>query len=239
MNDKKFLILAVVLAALLLTLSLLKMPGKITNKDAIKFKEEYENLNGKTNENSKKKYRTVKIDSKNKIVYSSAKEVLKMMEEKKSFVVYFGFDSCPWCRSVVENVSKISKELDEDIYYVDVKEIRDVYELDDENKPKLTKEGDKNYLKLIKKLDSVLKEYNLTTDDDNEVKVGEKRIYAPNIVSIIDGSAKELTTGLSDKQTDGYMTLTDEMKQESYKKIKKVVQEVVNHNNTCDLDKGC
>ena len=161
MNDKKFLILAVVLAALLLTLSLLKMPGKITNKDAIKFKEEYENLNGKTNENSKKKYRTVKIDSKNKIVYSSAKEVLKMMEEKKSFVVYFGFDSCPWCRSVVENVSKISKELDEDIYYVDVKEIRDVYELDDENKPKLTKEGDKNYLKLIKKLDSVLKEYTL------------------------------------------------------------------------------
>ena len=239
MNDKKFLILAVVLAALLLTLSLLKMPGKITNKDAIKFKEEYENLNGKTNENSKKKYRTVKIDSKNKIVYSSAKEVLKMMEEKKSFVVYFGFDSCPWCRSVVENVSKISKELDEDIYYVDVKEIRDVYELDDENKPELTKEGDKNYLKLIKKFDSVLKEYTLTTDDDNEVKVGEKRIYAPNIVSIIDGSAKELTTGLSDKQTDGYMNLTDEMKQESYKKIKKVVQEVVNHNNTCDLDKGC
>ena len=239
MNDKKFLILAVVLAALLLTLSLLKMPGKITNKDAIKFKEEYENLNGKTNENSKKKYRTVKIDSKNKIVYSNAKEVLKMMEEKKSFVVYFGFDSCPWCRSVVENVSKISKEQDEDIYYVDVKEIRDVYELDDENKPELTKEGDKNYLKLIKKLDSVLKEYTLTTDDDNEVKVGEKRIYAPNIVSIIDGSAKELTTGLSDKQTDGYMNLTDEMKQESYKKIKKIVQEVVNHNNTCDLDKGC
>ena len=239
MNDKKFLILAVVLASLLLTLSLLKMPGKITNKDAIKFKEEYENLNGKTNENSKKKYRTVKIDSKNKIVYSNAKEVLKMMEEKKSFVVYFGFDSCPWCRSVVENVSNISKELDEDIYYVDVKEIRDVYELDDENKPELTKEGDKNYLKLIKKLDSVLKEYTLTTDDDNEVKVGEKRIYAPNIVSIIDGSAKELTTGLSDKQTDGYITLTDEMKQESYKKIKKIVQEVVNHNNTCDLDKGC
>lgn len=239
MNDKRFLILAVVLAALLLALSLLKMPGKITNKDAIKFKEEYENLNGKTNENSKKKYRTVKIDSKNKIVYSSAKEVLKMMEEKKSFVVYFGFDSCPWCRSVVENVSKISKELDEDIYYVDVKEIRDVYELDDENKPKLTKEGDKNYLKLIKKLDSVLKEYTLTTADDNEVQVGEKRIYAPNIVSVIDGEAKELTTGLSGKQTDGYMTLTDEMKQESYKKIKKVVQEVVNHNNTCDLDKGC
>lgn len=239
MNDKRFLILAVVLAALLLTLSLLKMPGKITNKDAIKFKEEYENLNGKINENSKKKYRTVKIDSKNKIIYSSDKEVLKMMEEKKSFVVYFGFDSCPWCRSVVENVSKISKELDEDIYYVDVKEIRDVYELDDENKPKLTKEGDKNYLKLIKKLDSVLKEYTLTTADDNEVQVGEKRIYAPNIVSVIDGEAKELTTGLSDKQTDGYMTLTDEMKQESYKKIKKVVQEVVNHNTTCDLDKGC
>lgn len=239
MNDRKFLILAIVLATLLLALSLLKIPNKILDKDAIKFKEEYENLNGKINENSKNKYRTVKIDSKNKIIYSSAKEVLKMMEEKKSFVVYFGFDSCPWCRSVVENVSKISKELDENIYYVDVKEIRDVCELDDENKVKLTKEGDKNYLKLIKKLDSVLKEYTLTTDDDNDVKVGEKRIYAPNVVSIIDGSAKELTTGISDKQTDGYMTITDEMKQESYKKIKKVVQEVVTYNSTCNLDKAC
>ena len=39
----------------------------------------------------------------------------------------------------------------------------------------------------------------------------EKRIYAPNIVVVKDGKAITLTSGISEKQTNGYMELTDEM----------------------------
>ena len=237
-DNKLFMIIVTILAAIVLVLNIQKVISNNSQTDGIKFKEEYEKLNGKKNDQGKK-YREITIDSKNKIVYKTTEEVLDLIDKKKSFVLYFGFDTCPWCRSVVPTLASISKELNQEVYYIDVKDIRDTFELDDDNKPKLVKKGSKDYSKLLEKLEPVLEDYTLTDSDNNEIKVGEKRIYAPSIVSVIDGKAKELTTGISDKQTDGYMKLTKEMKKETYNKIKKVLKQVSDKNNTCDLDKGC
>ena len=235
-DNKLFMIIVTILAAVVLVLNIQKV---ITdNTDNIKFKEEYEKLNGKKNDQGKK-YREITIDSKNKMVYKTTEEVLNLIDKQKSFVLYFGFDTCPWCRSVVPTLASISKELNQEVYYIDVKDIRDTFELDDDNKPKLVKKGSKDYSKLLEKLEPVLEDYTLTDSDNNEIKVGEKRIYAPNIISVINGEAKELTTGISDKQTEGYMKLTKEMEKETYNKIKKVLKQVKDKNSTCDLDKGC
>ena len=237
-DNKLFMIIVTVLAAIVLVLNIQKVISNNSQTDGIKFKEEYEKLNGKKNDQGKK-YREITIDSKNKMVYKTTEEVLNLIDKKKSFVLYFGFDTCPWCRSVVPTLASISKELNQEVYYIDVKDIRDTFELDDDNKPKLVKKGSKDYSKLLKKLEPVLEDYTLTDSDNNEIKVGEKRIYAPSIVSVIDGKAKELTTGISDKQTDGYMKLTKEMEKETYNKIKKVLKQVTDKSNTCYLDKGC
>lgn len=237
-DNKLFMIIVTVLAAIVLVLNIQKVISNNSQTDGIKFKEEYEKLNGKKNDQGKK-YREITIDSKNKIVYKTTEEVLELIDKKKSFVLYFGFDTCPWCRSVVPTLASVSKELNQEVYYIDVKDIRDTFELDDDNKPKLVKKGSKDYSKLLEKLESVLEDYTLTDSDNNEIKVGEKRIYAPSIVSVIDGKAKELTTGISDKQTDGYMKLTKEMEKDTYNKIKKVLKQVSDKNNTCYLDKGC
>ena len=237
-DNKLFMIIVTVLAAIVLVLNIQKVISNNSQTDGIKFKEEYEKLNGKKNDQGKK-YREITIDSKNKMVYKTTEGVLNLIDKKKSFVLYFGFDTCPWCRSVVPTLASISKELNQEVYYIDVKDIRDTFELDDDNKPKLVKKGSKDYSKLLEKLESVLEDYTLTDSDNNEIKVGEKRIYAPSIVSVIDGKAKELTTGISDKQTDGYMKLTKEMEKETYNKIKKVLKQVSDKNNTCYLDKGC
>lgn len=237
-DNKLFMIIVTVLAAIVLVLNIQKVISNNSQTDGIKFKEEYEKLNGKKNDQGKK-YREITIDSKNKIVYKTTEEVLNLIDKKKSFVLYFGFDTCPWCRSVVPTLASISKELNQKVYYIDVKDIRDTYELDDDNKPKLVKKGSKDYSKLLEKLEPVLEDYTLTDSDNNEIKVGEKRIYAPNIISVINGEAKELTTGISDKQTEGYMKLTKEMEKETYDKIKKVLKQVKDKNSTCDLDKGC
>lgn len=237
-DNKLFMIIVTVLAAIVLVLNIQKVISNNSQTDGIKFKEEYEKLNGKKNDQGKK-YREITIDSKNKIVYKTTEEVLNLIDKKKSFVLYFGFDTCPWCRSVVPTLASISKELNQEVYYIDVKDIRDTFELDDDNKPKLVKKGSKDYSKLLEKLEPVLEDYTLTDSDNNEIKVGEKRIYAPSIVSVIDGKAKELTTGISDKQTDGYMKLTKEMEKDTYNKIKKVLKQVSDKNNTCYLDKGC
>lgn len=237
-DNKLFMIIVTILAAIVLVLNIQKVISNNSQTDGIKFKEEYEKLNGKKN-NQGKKYREITIDSKNKMVYKTTEEVLDLIDKKKSFVLYFGFDTCPWCRSVVPTLASISKELNQEVYYIGVKDIRDTFELDDDNKPKLVKKGSKDYSKLLEKLEPVLEDYTLTDSDNNEIKVGEKRIYAPSIVSVIDGKAKELTTGISDKQTDGYMKLTKEMEKETYNKIKKVLKQVSDKNNTCYLDKGC
>lgn len=237
-DNRLFMIIVTVLAAIVLVLNIQKVISNNSQTDGIKFKEEYEKLNGKKNDQGKK-YREITIDSKNKMVYKTTEEVLNLIDKKKSFVLYFGFDTCPWCRSVVPTLASISKELNQEVYYIDVKDIRDTFELDDDNKPKLVKKSSKDYSKLLEKLEPVLEDYTLTDSDNNEIKVGEKRIYAPSIVSVIDGKAKELTTGISDKQTDGYMKLTKEMGKETYNKIKKVLKQVSDKNNTCHLDKGC
>ena len=237
-DNKLFMIIVTVLAAIVLVLNIQKVISNNSQTDGIKFKEEYEKLNGKKNDQGKK-YREITIDSKNKMVYKTTEEVLDLIDKKKSFVLYFGFDTCPWCRSVVPTLASISRELNQEVYYIDVKDIRDTFELDDDNKPKLVKKGSKDYSKLLEKLEPVLEDYTLTDSDNNEIKVGEKRIYAPSIVSVIDGKAKELTTGISDKQTDGYMKLTKEMEKGTYNKIKKVLKQVSDKNNTCYFDKGC
>lgn len=237
-DNKLFMIIVTILAAIVLVLNIQRVISNNSQTDGIKFKEEYEKLNGKKNDQGKK-YREITIDSKNKMVYKTTEEVLNLIDKKKSFVLYFGFDTCPWCRSVVPTLASISKELNQEVYYIDVKDIRDTFELDDDNKPKLVKKGSKDYSKLLEKLEPVLEDYTLTDSDNNEIKVGEKRIYAPSIVSVIDGKAKELTTGISDKQTDGYMKLTKEMEKGTYNKIKKVLKQVSDKNNTCYLDKGC
>ena len=67
----------------------------------------------------------------------------------------------------------------------------------------------------------------------------KKRIYAPTVISIVDGKVEDMTTGISDAQTDAYMKLTDEMKKETYNKFKCVLECVTENKNSCSIDKKC
>ena len=163
-----------------------------------------------------------------------------MMEDEESFVVYFGFSSCPWCRSIIETLLEVSNELDiKNIYYVDVKDIRDVLKLDDNNEVITSKEGTDDYYKLLDKLSNVLDDYTLTDKEGNEISTNTKRIYAPNIVAIVDGIATKMTTGISDKQTDAYMELSDEIKNDSYDMIKCTLECLKEEVKVCTMDKKC
>ncbi len=212
-----------IVSIVMVTLALLVLGGcgKKDNvvTDAMKFKEEYESLNGKSND-AGKLYRELNISEDNPFVYATAKEIVEKIDNGETFIVYFGFKSCPWCRSMLETLIKVAKdEKISKVYYVDVLNLRDSYTLDG-NKPVKSKEGSAGYDELLDRLDSVLSDYTLTNEKGKTIKVGEKRIYAPNVVSVVSGNPEKLTTGLSDAETDSYMELTDEMKDEMYEKIK-------------------
>ena len=181
------------------------------------FKEDYESVNGKENA-SGKIHRTISIPEDNVFVMSSASEVLKKINNKDSFYVFFGSKLCPWCRSTIEKANEVAIEKGvSKIYYVDIWDsegneiLRDKYKLDDNNKPVLEKEGAAEYQEFLKAFDSLLTEYTLTDKNNNKISVGEKRIYAPNYVYIENGVAKKLVTGISEKQKDSREELTDEI----------------------------
>ncbi len=190
-----------------------------SNKNALKFKEDYEGINGK--EIGEKKYREVSIDKDNPFVEVSAEKILKMIEDKKTFYVYFGDKKCPWCRSVIEKAIKVSKDYDVDkIYYVSIWDddfneiLRDKYKLDDKGK--------------------VESDYTLTDSNNKEVKVGEKRIYAPNFIYINEGKVVKMTEGISEKQKDAFQELSDEILDDE----EKLFKDFFNNSTQCSKD-GC
>ncbi|MBP5678252.1 MAG: hypothetical protein J6X28_00290 [Bacilli bacterium] len=213
---KKFLTIILLLVVII---SLTGCDNVDKSSDAYQFKEEYESLNGEDNGNGKT-IRTVEIPVDNPMKYASTDEIVEKMENKESFVVYFGFAKCPWCRSMIEEFIRSAQDNKIDtIYYVDVLEVRDMYQLDDEGVVQQVKEGTKGYMKLIDLMGDVLSDYTLEKDGE-KVEVGEKRIYAPNVVAVVDGQAEKMVEGTSEKLTDPYMKLTEEMKEESYKSFK-------------------
>ena len=186
--------------------------------DAYKFKTEYESLNGKETGYNDNVYRSLNIAKDNKIIYSSAEEIVKKIDKNETFVVYFGFSKCPWCRSMIENLISVSKSYDQEVYYVDVLEIRDKIEYKD-GELKTTTEGDKNYMKLLDLMGDVLSDYKVTDSDGNEYDTNEKRIYAPNVVTVIQGKATKMVEGVSEDLKDPYGKITKKMNEESKKQL--------------------
>lgn len=233
LNTKKMVLIGVVLFLIGMVCGIyvgLKEP----KTDAYKFKKEYEALNGKTREKDKQTIRSIKISKNNPMIYSNEDEILEKMEKGETFAVYFGFTDCPWCRSVLPTLLEVAKDLDiNQIYYVNVKEIRDIIEYKDGELVK-TFEGTKGYNKLLEKLDELLKPYVVKDAEQNEIETGEKRIFAPNILSVINGKPEKLTVGKSSLQTDGYMELTDEMKKEMYNEIKCTLKCVKENQAVCE-----
>lgn len=229
---KRFIKLFMVLVIIVMTFGCTKKE----EQDGYKFKIEYEKLNGEVSE-SGKEIRSIKIDEDNPFVYATASDIVKKINDKDTFIVYFGFSSCPWCRSIIPTLVDVLEDNKVDkIYYVDVLDIRDKYELDSKNVAKKTKDGSKDYDELIKLLDSVLDEYTLKNSKGKEIKVKEKRIYAPNIVTVVKGTPKEKVTGIPKDLEDPYMTLSEEMIEDSYNQLECAVK-CLNEKNTCD--KSC
>ncbi len=233
---KKIITISIFAALLLIgVLTGCKKEEKKENKEAIKFKEEYESFNDKSNDYFS--YRNLTIDKDNPFVFSTDEEIVKMIENKESFIVYFGDPQCPWCRSVIGQAIKSAKEYKVDkIYYVRFwdgfheEKIRDVYELDKKNKPVLKQEGSEAYSKLLKYLDNVLSDYTLKTKDGKTVKVGEKRIFLPNFIKIVGGKAEILVEGISESQKEFNGELTEDILKEEKELFDKIFSNVCTTN---------
>ena len=191
-----------------------RMP--IFTTDAERFKYEYESVNGTRDDNGMKA-RTLTVPSNNSVIYASYSEIIDLMEQGDSFAVYFGFAKCPWCRACLEAILESAADCAvSPLYYVDVHTSRDTYELKN-GKAVKTEEGEEGYARLLPKFENVLSDYIIYDADENEIQTGEKRIYAPNLIIVKDGTAVKLAddNGLLDNP---YGDVTEEV----YQKMKKI-----------------
>lgn len=220
------------LGVLLIIASLFLLTGCVDkNSDAYKFKKEYESINNKDNGHGNK-YRELNISNDNPFIYSTAEEILEKTNKKETFIVYFGFKECPWCRSIIEELINVAKDRNiEKIYYVDVKDIRDVKEKDESGNIKTIKEGNSAYMELVEKFSNVLEDYTL-----NGESIGEKRIYAPNVIAVSNGQAIQMETGISEELKDPYSKLTSKMKKYTYNKFKCIIKCIEEASTTCQKD---
>lgn len=189
---------------------------KVSLTDAELFKQDYESLNKQINENNQKVYPSVWIPKDNVINYTTIDEALDILKDQTG-VIYFGSPSCPWCRNMVSVLLNAANSTGlAQIYYVDTTDIRDEYELDNQNNPVLKKEGAEGYNDLLEALDPILEDYVLETDDEKSIEVGEKRLYVPLVVFVKNGKIIGSHLDTVESQTDPYETLNNEQTEQLF-----------------------
>lgn len=145
------------------------------NSDAIKFYNEYGNV---TN-----------IKEDNIYTYASKEKVLDLLDHGTG-VIYFGYSTSDWCKSIVTTLEEAAKEAKEDkIYYYNIKNDRDELSINENNEIVTEKHGTAFYRELLKELDDVISPYLLEDEEGKKVDTEEKRIYVPLVVFVKDGKA--------------------------------------------------
>lgn len=204
----------------------------LNDNDALKFRNEYMELNDKVNANGQV-YPTVTISETNTVKYASPKKAVELLKEGTG-IIYFGFSTCPWCRSLIPSLIDIAEKKNETIYYVDVYEMRSTFKLEGSKINKI-KEGTKEYKELLKLLDSELEKFVLEDESGNKYDTGEKRLYAPTVVAFNKGKITAFHEGTVDSQESGYTKLTQTEKAELESILTKLIDS--KNKDVCQTDK--
>ena len=171
-------------------------------EDALRFKKEYEDVNGTSREKDGMLFNNVDIPEQNPIQYINIDEFVDILNNK-SGIVFLSSPTCPYCRASISSLLKAAKELKmTTIYYYDIS--KDENETDSENEIQ------------------ELKRYGIITENEegkNAWKIPQLlNIKDKKIVSSANGAMYELENG----QTK-YDKLTQIQENDIYNIYKKVL----------------
>ena len=195
----------------------------IQKTDAIKVKEEYALYNNQINENNQRTYPFVNLADNNLFKISNEEEIIDILTNKTG-LIYFGYATDAYCRTLMPILDKVSLENQLDnIYYLNIEYIRDLIELDDRGEPIKKEEGTKGYYKIMEILNDNLDEYILNNQEYKDVDAKEKRIIAPTMVAVKDGEILKIHVKTLPSQKSGF----DELDIEEEKELEKIVTDLI------------
>ena len=197
--------------------------------DAIKFRNEYMELNDKMNDETDKVYTTVNISKTNTVKYLSDNEIIDLLENGIG-LIYFGEATSSWCRSIITYLTEIAEEKKETIYYLDISKIRSLFEINNDKISKI-KEGSKTYYKILSILDEYLEDYYLIDELGNRYNTNEKRLTLPTIIMVNDGEIVGFHEGTVSTQESG----SDKLNSEEIEELKEIITQIINSKKTNDV----
>ncbi len=160
-----------------------------------------------TNSDANKFSKEYNISSDNSFVYKTDKEIINILKHGTG-VIYLGFPECPWCQEYVKHLDEVARsDKVEKIYYLNILDIR--------------KNNTKEYQEIV----SILNDY---LDYDEE---GNKRIYVPCTVAVLDGNIVGYDATTSN-DTKGYDTPSEYFENEDLQGFKDKL-----HNMFLETDK--
>ena len=126
-------------------------------------------------------------------------EALSFFSEKKSGILFFGYEQCPYCQQAKPILAKVSKKEKQTIYYIKVR---------DENKNLLYTDQQREQLAQL--IPNYMQE---NEDEDNKLW-----LYVPLVLSIKDGDATDGHEGT----VKGHDASKRKMTKKEKKKLKKI-----------------
>lgn len=208
---------------ILMLVTLLLLVG-CTNKfnwtetsDSLKFKKEYESLNGEKNA-SGNEYLKIEVPSANPIKYLTIEETLGFLENGTG-ILYFGRPGCPYCRSTINSLFEFAKENEvETIYYYNPEEIRN--------------EETEEYKIILEKLDEFLKvDISSQKEEDNDFDPTLKRLAVPDVYFINKG---RVVRNYNESRSEFRNELTKEQVKEMKKIYSDLYSDYIDALSMCD-----
>lgn len=158
-----------------------------STEDALRFKTEYEALNGEKIE--------LTIPANNPMKYINVKEAVEVLKNG-SAIMYIGYPSCTPCRTAVPNIIEVAKQLNiGEVLYLNIKEYDNSFKVQDGEVVK-TREEAEGYYELLEEAKEITREY-IIREGEEYYEVGETRIYSPTILKIENGEITKFKTGNS------------------------------------------
>lgn len=233
---KRYLFIVFIFVALIMLTGCYK-------KSSLDFKKEYEDVNGKVLKGDIK-YRSLNISKNNPYIKTTIEDVANKINNKESFYLYVGDSLCPWCRSGLEKMIEVAKDMDiETIYYIDFWDdshteiLRDLYEVQEINGEVTfvkTKDAVPGYDTLINAVSDYVQDYTITKDG-KEYNVGVKRTYGGDHFYFSNGKCKGYVSLRSDKLKNANDELTEEVLKDQKEKFTNFFMLA----NSCDGEDNC
>lgn len=202
----------------------------VLSNDIETFISEYEGYNGQELYD----HEILSLDlNEDAIIYiTSAEDIVDVMLEENA-LIYFGFETCPWCRNMITALLDAAADKDQAIYYVDIMEIRNTYTVEDGLIVESTV-GEDAYYDILEVFGDNLSDYIVYDEDGEEYNTNTTRLYGPTLITVKDGELLDMMVGTLSSVTDPYTALTDSEYEELYTEFSNMINDL--QNQACGLN---